>query len=552
MAIVNFDKELFEKEIGKINESMENRISMFGTPVEKIGDKEIQIEVFPNRQDLLSYQGFKRSFLAFLGRKTGLKKFNVVKSGYKLIVEKSLPKEWPYAFSCIVKGLEFDDKKIKEIVSLQEKLEITLLRKRKKGGLGIYPLEKINFPVKFKGMDPKKIKFRPLESSSEMTGNQILLKHHTGREYSHIVKGWSKFPVFVDNKGIIMSMPPIINSHAVGKIDSTTKDIFIECTGINQNSLKDVLNIVASSLSEIGGKIYSIECIQQNGKKEIVPDFTPEKMKISLENVNKLLGLDLKEPDVKKLLEKMGYDYFRGVVSIPAYRTDILHEVDLIEDIAIAYGYENFVPEIPEISTIGQENSRETIKRKISEIFLGLEMLEVSSHHLTNEKNQFGKMGMQKKDFIKLEESKTDYTILRKDLSHYMLKILSENIDSEYPQKIFEMGKTFSLNENEKITESEKLAVAISSGNFTEIKQIIEYFFKMINMEIKIEEPGDLGEIPKYFIEGRVAEIIFDSKTLGFIGDIHPRILKKWKIKMPVALGEISLEEIFEKLELVS
>jgi phenylalanyl-tRNA synthetase beta chain len=548
MAIVNFDKEIFEKEIGKINESMKNQISMFGTPVEKINNKEIQIEIFPNRQDLLSYQGFKRSFLAFLGRKTGLKKFNVTKSGYKLIVDTSLPKEWPYAFSFIVKGLKFNDKKIKEIIDLQEKLEVTLLRKRKKGGLGIYPLEKINFPLKFKGMKPSKIKFRPLESSSEMTGNQILSKHPTGRKYSHIVKGWRKFPVFVDDKGIIMSMPPIINSHDVGKIDSTTRDIFIECTGPNKNTLKDALNIVASSLSEIGGKIYSIECTQQNGKKEAFPDFTPEKMKISLENVNKLLGLSLKESDVKKFLERMGYDYSKGVVSIPAYRTDVLHEVDLIEDIAIAYGYENFVPEIPEISTIGQENPRETIKRKFSEIFFGLGMLEVSNHHLTNEKNQFGKMSMQKKDFIKLEESKTDYNILRKDLSHYMLKILSENIDSEYPQKIFEIGKTFDLNENKKITESEKLAVAISSGNFTEINQIIKYFFKMIDMEIKIEEPLT-GEAPRYFIEGRVAKIIFDGKILGFMGDIHPRILKKWKIKMPVALCEISLEEIFKKLE---
>ncbi|KKK40189.1 hypothetical protein LCGC14_3145150, partial [marine sediment metagenome] len=282
--------------------------------------------------------------------------------------DKSLPKEWPYAFSCIVKGLKFNDKKIKEIIDLQEKLGTTLLRKRKKGGLGIYPLEKINFPVKFKGLNPKEIKFRPLESSSEMTGNQILSKHPTGREYSHIMKGWNKFPVFVDDKGIIMSMPPIINSRDVGKIDSTTRDIFVECTGPNKNTLKDALNIVVSSLSEIGGKIYSIECIQQNGKKEVFPDFTPEKMKISLDNVNKLLGLSLKEPDVKKFLERMGYGYSKGVVSIPAYRTDVLHEVDLIEDIAIAYGYENFVPEIPEISTIGQENPRETIKRKIWEI----------------------------------------------------------------------------------------------------------------------------------------------------------------------------------------
>ena len=120
-------------------------------------------------------------------------------------------------------------------------------------------------------------------------------------------------------------------------------------------------------------------------------------MKISIENVNKLLGLSLNEKQVKENLEKMGHGYNKGVVTIPAWRIDVLHEVDLIEDIAIAYGYENFIPEIPEISTIGEESKNEIIKRKLSEILIGLGMIEVSNYHLTTKKDQGEKMDLSEK-----------------------------------------------------------------------------------------------------------------------------------------------------------
>ena len=174
--------------------------------------------------------------------------------------------------------------------------------------------------------------------------------------------------------------------------------------------------------------------IQVIVNQKTTPDLTPEIAKISLENTNKLLGLNLNEKQLKQLIEQMGHNYGKGFVEIPAWRIDIIHEVDLIEDVAIAYGYENFEPEIPLISTIGKENPKEIIKRKISEILVGINMLEVSNYHLTNKKNQFKKMGISEKkaeDFIEVEDSKTDYTILRKNLSHYLLKNFSENVDTE-------------------------------------------------------------------------------------------------------------------------
>ncbi len=547
MSNIKFPRKIFEKEIGNLDEKMQERIAMFGTPLESFNDEEIEIEVFPNRPDLLSYQGFKRSFLSFLGKTRGIKKYviNKPEKDYQVIIDASVKDIRPYTACVIIKGINFTDERIKEIIEVQEKLHFTFGRKRKKVAIGIYPLEKIKPPIKLTALEPDKIKFIPLDSAREMSGLQILQQHPTGRDYSHLLAGKTKFPIFVDSENNILSMPPIINSQLTGKITENTKDVFVECSGFDFALLQKCINIISTTLADMGGKIYQMEI---KPLKKITPDFTPEKMKLSLENTNKLLGLKLNEKQIKELIEKMGYNYNKGEVEIPSWRADILHEVDLIEDVAIAYGYENFVPEIPEISTIGKENQKEITKRKIAEILSGLNMLEVSNYHLAKIKDQFTKMGVpekKEKDFIEIEESKTDYNILRKDLSHCMLKILSENIDSDYPQKIFETGKIFDI-KSEKISEKENFAFAVAPGNFTEAKQILGYLANMLNIKIELAEADNH---PQYFIDGRIAEIKLKNKAIGFFGEIHPKILKNWKIKMPVALCEIELGWIFEMLK---
>src|SRR3989344_7239815 len=145
MALIKIDRKTFEEEIGKLDEKMQERVSMFGTPLESFNDKEIQIEVFPNRPDMLSYQGFKRAFLAFLGKKTGLKEYKINKpeKDYQVIIDKGVEKIRPYTACAIVKELKLDNEKIKEIIDMQEKIHFTVGRKRKKLAIGIYPLEKI-------------------------------------------------------------------------------------------------------------------------------------------------------------------------------------------------------------------------------------------------------------------------------------------------------------------------------------------------------------------------------------------------------------------------
>ena len=547
MASTKFDKKTFEKEIGKLTQELQEKITSMGTPIEGITDTEVEIDVTPNRPDLFSYQGFKRNFLAFIGKKKGLPKYTIKKpeKNFEVKIDPSVKEVRPYTACAIVKKLNFNDEKIKEIIDIQEKLHTTVGRKRKKVAIGIYPLEKITLPITFKALEPEKIKFLPLESEREMTGKEILLRHPTGKEYANLLEGYKKYPIFVDAKGQILSMPPIINSELTGRVSENTKEVFIECSGSDFKTLKKCLNIIITALADMGGEIYSMKLT--GAPEKTSPDLTPEENKISLDNVNKQLGLNLKEKEMSDLLSKMNHEYKNKKVLSPAYRTDILHEVDLIEDIAIAYGYDNLIPEIPQIATIGKENPKEIIKRKMCDILTGLGMLEISSLHLTTIENQFTKMGIEEKNasnYIEVEESKTENNILRKNLSHFIMKVFGENVDREYPQRIFEMGRVF-YTDNGKIIETENLSIGLTPGNSTEVKQILNYLGKMLAIEFKIKEPTIK---PEFLIDGRIGAIELNGKEIGFFGEVHPKTLREWKTKMPVSILEINLEEIYKSL----
>ncbi len=564
MPTVTLNKEVFESLVGKKlpMEELKDRISMLGTDLEKIEGNDIEVEIFPNRPDLLSEQGFARAFSSFIGVKTGLRKYEVKKSGYQVIVDESVTMR-PYTACAIVKGVKFDDEKIRQIMQIQEKLAKTHGRNRKKSAYGLYPSKNIHFPVSYIAHDPGKIKFRPLGFSEEMMAIKVESRHPKGREYAHIAEGWEKYPFFIDSKGQVMCMLPYTNSEDTGKVDENTEEVFIECTGTDLENVKVALNIFTTMLADMGGEIYSIEMAYPD-KKLTTPDLSPVRMKLDILYINKWLGLGLKESEAVKLLGKMGhgYDEKNKEVLIPAYRADILHQVDLAEDIAIAYGYENFTAEIPNVATIGEEDKKEKLYRKARELLIGLGLLEVKNYHLMAKEELSEKMNF-KSDIdnviIPLKNALGEYNYLRNSILPSLLKNLKDNQHNEYPQNIFEIGRTFTFTDSNVngenvngenvnvgaetgVEETEKLGVAICHENtdFTEAKQVLEALMHSLGKENKVKES-------KYhsFIEGRAGDIIIDGKIIGIIGEIHPQVLTNWSLTIPVVCAEIDVEKLF-------
>src|SRR3989344_3774014 len=546
MTILTFSKKEFEAKVGKFTKEIEEKITMMGTPIDSVDGDEISAEVFPNRPDLLSFQNFTRAVLMFIGKKS-IQKFNLNKPEKNLIVnvEKAVKGVRPYTVCAVAKDLKLDDSKIKELIDLQEKLHGSIGRKRKKLAIGIYPLDKIKFPIRFTSKRFDEISFVPLESKKEMNAKSILKNHPAGIEYGHLLEGHQVYPVFIDADGKILSMPPIINSDETGRINEKTKEVFIECSGFNLHYLNKALNIIVSTLIEMNAKVYQVNVKDSSGNF-ISPDMSSQEVKFKLEDVNKTLGLSLTEKQIKTYLAKMGIDFMSSksgyTALVPALRTEILHWIDLTEEIAIAYGYENFVPEVPKISTIAQADISEKRKNTISTILSSLGLIETSSFHLTNKKD-IKKMHFDFKEFLEIENSKTERDTLRMDILSNLLQILSENSNSSYPQKIFEIGVTFSKDKSNKtetgVNEKCSLAIALTDEviSFTDAVQVLEYLFKMLDEEFKIEQVENSN-----YIAGRVGRILVSGKEIGFIGEIAPRVLRNWKFKMPVASIEIDLE----------
>ncbi|MBN1503232.1 phenylalanine--tRNA ligase subunit beta [Candidatus Woesearchaeota archaeon] len=548
MPTINVNRKVLDKILGRklTEDKLKDRISMLGTALESMDDEEILVEIFPNRPDMLSEQGFGRALSSFIGLKKGLRKYKVEASGEKCIIGKEMKDVRPYTACAIVKNLNLDDEKIKEIIEVQEKLHITFCRKRKKAAIGIYPFEKIKPPIYFKADVPERIVFRPLEFARELDAKQLLKIHPTGREYAHLVEKLDKYAYFIDSKREILSLTPIINSHLTGKITDRTKEAFIEVSGFDFNVCSMVLNILVCAIADMGGHIFSMELVYPD-KTIVTPNLEPAKMHIDLDYVNKKLGLKINESQLKELLEKMGYDYKGKTAYVPAYRADVIHPIDIVEDIAIAYGYENFNPEIPVKATIGEENDFEKFKSKIAHLMIGLGFLETSSYHLSNKLNQCIKMGVEL-DVVELENALTqDYDALRAWLLPNLLQILGENKHNEYPQDLFEAGIVFAKDKKSEtgIEEKTQLACLLCSkeADFTRIRQVLDYIMRALDLKYSIKETEH-----NLFIPGRAGKVIIGNKETAAIGEVHPQVLENFDLEMPVAAFELNLSEVFSIL----
>ena len=550
MPTVTLSKKALEQLIGKklSLEQLKERMSYLGTDLESVEGDNITIEIFPNRPDMLSEQGFGRALASFIGLKPGLREYKVKPSGWKVIVDKNVTMR-PYTVCAVVKHLKFNDEGIREIVQLQEKLAVTLGRNRKKAAYGIYPLKGIKFPVTYKAEDPTKVRFRPLEYPATILASEVPEKHPKGKAYKHLTEGWKKYPFFFDADGKVLSMLPFTNSHDTGKVDESTKEVFIECSGTDFNTCAIALAIITTALADGGGEIYSLE-MKYPEKTFTTPDFTPKSRELNLKYVNRILGLTLKETEVKTLLERMGFAYKNKKVFVPVYRADILHQADFVEDIAIAYGYENFKAVMPKLATVAAEDPFEKFKKKLAYLLVGLSCQEVSTYHLANKETITKAMQLEdkKENYISLANScSEEYHVLRNQLTASLLQVLKENKHQEYPQRIFEMGRIFVQNKTAETGTEEKtmLAVAIAdpTATYTTIRQVIDYLLRMLDLDLSCEIKEALH--PSY-IQGRAGKIIVSKRELGILGEITPEVLANFSLETPVVCFEINLDILFE------
>lgn len=268
------------------------------------------------------------------------------------------------------------------------------------------------------------------------------------------------------------------------------------------------------------------------------PDFTPREMKLNPDYVNRLLGLSLTTDEIKEYLERMRYGVKAGegnlLVSVPAYRADILHEMDLVEDIAIAYGYQNFMPEKLSVHTKSHADSVEEESNVLRDLLIGSCFTEVMTLVLSSKTVLFSNMNVPEEPCVEAENPvSSEHGVARSWLTPLLLSVLSKNKTKEFPQRIFEVGDVLLSSGANKT----KVAGAVShpKAGYSEMKSIVEGLLSSLGVS-RDAKPLGHGS----FIEGRCASIGF-----GFFGEIHPAVLSNFGLEMPVTAFEFDLEGLF-------
>lgn len=491
---------------------------------------------------LWSVEGIARLLKGILGKEKGIPKLKINKGDYKLIVENSVTKVRPYIAAFVAKECKIDDYFLKQLIQLQEKLCENFGRRRKKIAIGVYRYSKIKFPVYYKAVQPEKVKFVPLEFKKEMDLKEILEEHPKGQEYAWILEGCDKYPVLMDDANNVLSFPPIINSNDTGKVEENDTELFFEVTGTELDTVLVACNIFAQALNDRGFKIFSVD-VKYPNKKITTPFIFEESIKLNKENIKKLAGFELKDSEIKTLLEKQRYDYVSGKVLIPCYRKDILHENDVIEDIMIAYGYDNIEDLSLTSYTPGSAKKIVNFIDKIRDLMIGLDYNEVMSQALSNKNLLYNMMEIEDIGTIELQNPTSEiYSVIRTWLIPILMEVLSKSKHVEYPQAIFEQGLV-TIKTDGKIIDQEKIAcVSIAEkADYTKIKQILDCLMRMLGIEYLIEEIDH-----KSFIEGRVGKIIVKGKEVGFMGEISPKVIYNFNLDMPTVAFELNLSELFE------
>ena len=549
MPTITYDKKDLLNLIGRKLSDLQlvETINSIKPSVENIDKKEITVEHTADRIDLLGIEGLARAIRQCLGIEKGLKQYKIGKPRITIRVE-SVPVR-PYVASAVIKNVKLTDEMIKSLMNIQEILHETIGRDRRKVAIGIHDLDKIYPPITYTGVS-KDTKMIPLGFSEEMSLEEVLEKVEKGKKYGKLISSGKKWPVFVDKKGIF-SFPPIINSNRT-RVTEKTKNLFLDITGIDRKAVKQTLNIIVTNLAERKCKIEAVK-LKYKIKTDILPKLENDVIEVEKNQINKLLGLNLSENKIVELLEKMGYHVVisrgRIEVIIPSYRVDILHPVDIIEDIAIAYGYNNFVPELPKLATIGEEDRSESFSNRLRELMIGFGFQEIMRPILTNLKEQFDRMCLNKTNVITLENPVSEnYTCLRVWLLPDLLSTLSSNKHVIYPQNLFELGDVVIPDEKTetKSKDIRKLAFVISHGkvSFPEIKSIVENILS--NLGIKNYKFKEVKH--PSFIKGRVAKVVVNSNNIGIFGEIHPLVLENWKIEMPTGACEITIDNLAEQI----
>jgi len=577
MPVVDVDADELRELTGHEELSDEELIDdLFGLGLEFEGETEdgdLQFEFAPDRLDRLSVEGVARSLRYHYGDARGVYVPKTNDPEWTIEVDGSVPEERPYVTGAVIRGVDLDDRGLESLIQLQEKLHATMGRDRAKGAIGIHDLAMVKGApagedgersITYRGVEPEGDTFVPLDSNDELTPAAVLTEHDTGRAYADLVEPYERYPAIYDDIGLF-SFPPVINGRRT-EVTTGSRELFVELTGTDQWTIDKMCTIICYALSARGATVEEVtveyadgaSAPDEYGSTLVRPNLEVDEKSVTHDRIETLLGVEFEPEAVVDCFERSGLDasYTLGEgttydVEIPPYRVDVLHPLDLVDDVGRAYGFNELEPRYPDVGTVGKRNERSRLEDAVRTSLIGLGYEDLLNFHMISGTENYDRMRIEPGEDafgagepVRITEPYSeDYTQLRTWALPSIVMLLERNTHNAYPQDVAEVGFAAERDdaENTNVAERRHVAAAIA-------RRDASYEAAKGRLAALCEDFGASLETPPTehpsFIDGRVASVVIDGERVGVIGEVHPAVLVEHDLEVPVAAFEFDLDAL--------
>jgi len=521
-------------------------------PFERFGvDRVIRLDLLADRPDLFDAGGLARALKGWLGIEQGLPRISITDGDIPVAIDPVMSKPGtfrPHIVCALVNMPPLDQDSLREIMRLQENLHWGIGRDRKLASIGVYDMDTLEPPIRYTAVDPETFTFHPLGMPGiAMSGKRILEDHPKGVAYAHLMDPYTRYPILIDARGQVLAMPPIINSDETKCRLGTTR-LFVDVTGTARDPVVNSLKTLVSALAEIGGWVETVRMQGPEGEFR-TPDMRSRTIDLHFEEAERWTGLTMTRDEFMGYLRKMRLDVEPAGdvhrVTYPAFRTDIRHEVDLFEDLAIGYGYDRIEPEMVRSLTIGRARPEEEISGMVRQAMLGLGFHEIMSLNLQSVERHFTRFRLEPgEDHLVVANPKTiEQKVVRRHLMTGVMETLQKNRRKTVPQKIFELGNVLLIDPEAEtgVREYRHLAFGIigPQAGYSETRQALDAVLREIGRKAEYAPAAHPA-----FCEGRCADVTGEDGLWARLGEIHPEVLNAFGLAFPVAYCELRLMRV--------
>ncbi|MFX1568304.1 MAG: phenylalanine--tRNA ligase subunit beta [Promethearchaeota archaeon] len=558
MPTLELTLERLERLVGKKLDlkELEYDLQWIGLDLEEINEEEqkIKVEYNPNRPDYSSPEGIARTLQGYYETNLGMPSFEIKPGEIELTVDPSVKKVRPYIVCGVIRNIDLDEDEVATLMNIQEQLHWAVGRDRKKVAIGVHDLDKITPPYRYTAVKPDSVSFIPLHGDGyPMNLEEILLLHEKGIEYAHILEGKEVYPIIFDSNDEVLSFPPVING-VLTTVTDDTKNLFLDLTGTDFKAVNLALNILSTTLADMGATIESVKVNYENEREIVTPNLNPEKWEVEIDYINEYIGINLSSKEMIKCFNKVRLEAKssrkKGFLDVwvPAFRGDIMHVVDFTEECAIGYGYDKLPTTIIE-GCMGEYHPIQSFSNKIRTIMIGAGYLEVMNFILSNSEKQYSFMRQEfeEKTHVQiLNPVSKEYNTTRTRLLPKLLETLLNNRSEEKPIRIFEVGDILLVDDKEETGAKREVHLSAVTyhehSDFTEIRSTLDFIMTSLGVDNDYEIKAEKNLT---YLEGRYGDIYLKGKKIGEIGEIHPEVLLNFKLEFPVAALELNLECFF-------